>query len=176
MNAEIVPFRIEVQTDGEARISDIELAKGLGYVDIRVFRRLIKNHVDNLSQLDDVFSKRIVPSGGGKAATAYFLTEHQALFMISRSDMPVATQIMISVARAFIEMRRNQPVTRDLLRLNILSPEVRVWEKRFEKPFFVNLHRVLGLAKTGRNNHPNCGHFINRYVYDFLFGEIGLEV
>lgn len=179
MTADIIPFKIERQDDGELRISDTELAMRLGYTDLRVFRRLIKKHKENLEQLGDVFSKRTVPSGGGKTTTAYLLAEHQALFMVSRSDMPVATQIMIGVSRAFVEMRRahsQQPITKDLLRLNILSPEVRVWEKRFEKPFFDNLHRVMHLKKPGRNNHPNCGHFINRYVYEFLFGNLGLEI
>lgn len=106
MSADIVPFNIEQQTDGDLRISDAELANRLGYPDLRVFRRLIKKHRENLDQLGDVFSKRTVPAGGGKTTTAYLLTEHQALFMVSRSDMPVATQIMISVSRAFIEMRR----------------------------------------------------------------------
>lgn len=175
----VVSFKIEQQGDGELRITDAELGRRLGYDDMRVFRRLIQKHEDNLAQLGDVFSKRIAPKGGGKSSKSYFLTEHQALFMISRSDMPAATSIMINVARAFIEMRRAMKapsLTKELLALNILSPEVRVWERHFEKPFFDNLHRVLGLKKPGRNNHPNCGHFINRFVYGFLFGTLGLDV
>ncbi|NHN94044.1 hypothetical protein GOB58_00655 [Acetobacter thailandicus] len=60
--------------------------------------------------------------------------------------------------------------------MNILSPEVRVWEKKFEPPFFEKLHRVLGVHRSTRNNHPLCGKFINKYVYEFLFGNLGLEV
>jgi len=177
MSAEIVPFRIEVQTDGELRVSDVDLADHLGYGDVKSFRRLVRDHLGNLNKINQVRSEHLASKqGGGRQGRAFWFTEAQALYIISRSDKPIASDLMVEVSVAFIEMRRNQPVTRDLLRLNILSPEVRIWEKRFEKPFFVNLHRVLGLAKTGRNNHPNCGHFINRYVYDFLFGEIGLEV
>ncbi|WP_010517795.1 BRO-N domain-containing protein [Komagataeibacter oboediens] len=106
MTAQIIPFKIERQQDGELRISDEELAAKLEYEDIRVFRRLIKKHEDNISQLGDVFSKLIAPVGGGRAARVYHLTEQQAVFMVSRSDKPAATMIMIGVSRAFVDMRR----------------------------------------------------------------------
>lgn len=179
MSAEIIPFRIERQDDGELRISDTELAERLEYTDLRVFRRLIKLHEPNLAQLGDVFSKHIAPKTGGRAAKTYLLNEQQAVFIVSRSDMPVATQIMILVSRAFVEMRRQTqralPI-REWMQLAILSEQVSIWEREFPAGFFNHLHRVLGVTKPGRNNHSNCSHFINRYIYSFLFGKLGLEV
>lgn len=182
MTAEIIPFKIEQQTDGELRVSDEEISSHLGYKDVKDFRALVREHRKNLEKISNLvierFSKR-EKGEGGRRTERFWLTEAQSLFMISRSGTEVATDIMVAVSIAFVEMRREHrhtPLTKDLLRLNILSPEVQVWEKRFEKPFFDNLHRVMHLKKPGRNNHPNCGHFINRYVYEFLFGNLGLEV
>jgi len=174
MTAEIVPFRIETQSDGELRVSDIELAERLGYTEVRNFRKVIRKNAEDLREFG--LLRQIDAKGSGRSERVHWLNRAQAIHAVYRSNTPNAARMAINLTKAFDTLLGNQPVTRDLLRLNILSPEVRVWEKRFEKPFFVNLHRVLGLAKTGRNNHPNCGHFINRYVYDFLFGEIGLEV
>lgn len=177
MTAQIIPFNIERQQDGELRISDEELASKLGYEDIRVFRRLIKKHEDNISQLGDVFSKLIAPEGGGRAARVYHLTEQQAVFMVSRSDKPAATTIMIGVSRAFVDMRRKtqreMPLP-EFFRLSLINDQVRQWQREYPDGFFIDLHRVLGLTRPAIGNHSNCSHFINRYIYKFLFGELGL--
>ena len=179
MTAEIIPLRIERQDDGELRIGSDELAHRLGYVDSRVFRRLVIKHEPNLRRLGDVFSKRIAPLNGGRSTRNYLLNEQQAVFMVSRSDQPIATELMIDVSRAFVDMRRQTqrsiPI-REWFQLNIVSEQVSIWEREFPSGFFNQLHRVLGLAKPGRNNHSACGHFINKYVYTFLFSEIGLDV
>ena len=51
MSAEIIPFRIERQDDGELRISDIELAERLGYGEVRNFRKVIRLQLSDLQEL-----------------------------------------------------------------------------------------------------------------------------
>lgn len=176
----IIPFKIEHQDDGELRISDSEISSHLGYGDVKAFRRLLRDHLGNLNKINQVLSAHLVnKQGGGRQGKAFWLTESQALYMISRSDKPIASDLMVDVSIAFVDMRRQfhrRPITKDILRINILSPEVQVWKRRFEKQFFVNLHRVLGLPLPDKGSNSQCGHFINRYVYGFLFGELGLEV
>lgn len=175
---EIIPFRIERQADGELRISDVELAEKLGYADVTVFRRLIRKYVDLLNKIN-VLHFRTVTHGakGGRPTQAYWLTEAQALFIISRSDMPIASDIMVQVAQAFVSMRRQLqqalPLP-ELFRLALINDQVRDWKQEFPDHFFQHLHRVLGLKRPSIGNHSNCAHFINRYVYAFLFGQLGL--
>lgn len=174
MSAQIIPFRIETHGDGELRISDIELAERLGYAEVRNFRKVVRKNADDLREFG--LLRQIDAKGRGRSERVYWLNRAQAIHAVYRSDTPDASKLAISLTKAFDTLLGSQPVTKDLLRLNILSPEVRVWERRFEKPFFIHLHRVLGVQPTGKNNHPNCGHFINRYVYEFLFGNLGLEI
>jgi len=178
MTAEIIQFRIERQSDGELRISDYELATHLGWSDIKLMRQVISRNKEDLAEFGLIFTVKIKSEGRGRPEKAFWLNRAQAIHSVYRSETPTARRLSVQLTKAFDALLDQQPrvLTRDLLRLNILSPEVRIWERRFEKPFFVHLHRVLGLTKTGRNNHPNCGHFINKYVYEFLFGEMGIDI
>jgi hypothetical protein len=177
MSAEIIPFTIERQDDGELRISDIELANRLGYSEVRNFRRVIRNNAEDLELLG--LLRRNGAKGAGRTEQVFWLNRSQAIHAIYRSETPTARRLAIELTKAFDDLlaktQRVIPI-REWFQLNIISEQVSIWEREFPAGFFDHLHRVLGLAKPGRNNHSNCGHFINRYVYSFLFGELGLDV
>lgn len=180
MTAQIIPFRIERQTDGEMRVSETELAQRLGYSRERDFRRIVNAHRARLDRMGSALLLRETSGEqGGRPKSVEWFTEHQALFLISRSDTTAADDIMEAISIAFVEMRRQTqrslPI-REWFQLNIISEQVSIWEREFSAGFFNHLHRMLGVTKPGRNNHSNCAHFINRYVYTFLFSNLGLEV
>lgn len=180
MSAEIIPFRIERQDDGELRISDIELAERLGYPDVKLFRQLIRRNRADLDELGFCFTvKQNSGEQGGRRETVFWLNRAQAIHAVYRSETPVARRLAIVLTRAFDELlkqtQRSLPI-KEWCQLNILSEQVSIWTREFPPGFFDHLHRVMGVTKPGRNNHSNCAHFINRYVYRFLFGSLGLEV
>lgn len=176
----IIPFQIERQDDGELRISETELAQRLEYKREREFRAIVAAHRDRIDRMGfAVIRRETSGKQGGRPREVEWFTEQQALFLVSRSGTQVADDIMEMVAISFVEMRRQTqrsiPI-REWMQLAIISEQVSIWEREFPPGFFDHLHRVLGLTKPGRNNHSNCGHFINRYVYAFLFGQLGLDV
>ena len=179
MTAEIIPFRINRQDDGELRISDMEMAERLGYPDVREFRRLITRHIRTLARFGVCVT---VPqtSGvtGGRPTKAYMLSEHQATFIVGKSDMPLATDIYVAIVDAFVAFRNAaiDPKSFGVVGMEMLGFAPRAWQKEYPDTFFTHLHRVSGWTKPDRNNHSNCAHFINRYIYEFLFGELGLVV
>lgn len=177
---EVIPFRIERQDDGELRISDVELAEKLGYSRTRDFRRIARTHAARIDRMGGARTDRAPLSDTDQQlVTRYWYTEAQAIFLVSRSDRDIASDIMVEIALRFAAMRRetqrNLPV-REWFQLQIIADQISIWEREYPVRFFDHLHRVLGLTKPGRNNHSNCGHFINRYVYAHLFGALGLDV
>lgn len=66
MTAEIIPFKIERQADGELRISDVELSKHLGYAEVRNFRKVIRKNLDDIRQLDFCASVAQKSEGRGR--------------------------------------------------------------------------------------------------------------
>jgi len=174
MSAEIIPLRIVRQADGELRISDTDLSEKLGFAEVKLMRQVIRRNKADLCELGLLLQREA--KGYGRSERVYWLNRAQAIHAVYRSGTLEASRLAIELTKAFDALLGQVPRTRDLLRLNILSPEVGIWEKRFERPFFVHLHRVLGLKQPERNNHPNCGHFINRFVYGFLFSPLGLDI
>ena len=177
MSAEIIPFRIERQDDGEPRISDVEMAERLGYPRIDAFRRLIRTHAKTLKQFNQLHQGRlVVPQGGARPGTAYSLTEQQAIYIVAKSEQPLAVEITVAIVKAFVAYRRGSvnPKLYGVVGMELLGFAPRTWQKEYPDTFFVHLHRVSGWTKPDGNNHSNCSHFINRYIYEFLFGELGL--
>ena len=176
MTAEIIPFRIERQDDGEPRISDVEMAERLGYANIRDFRFLIRRHIKTLNQFNQVRAVRSRNEIGGHSFIAYSLTEQQAIYIVAKSEQPLAVEITVAVVKAFVAYRRGSvnPKLYGVVGMELLGFTPRVWQKEYPDTFFAHLHRVTGWTKPDGNNHSNCAHFINRYIYEFLFGELGL--
>ena len=177
--ADIIPFRIECQADGELRISDVELAERLEYSDVKLMRQVINRNRTDLLEFGLIFTVKINTGAAGRPEKEFWLNRAQAVHAVYRSETPKARQIAISLTKAFDSLldraRNNLPLT-ELFRLAILNDQVRQWQKEFPDGFFHNLHRVLGLARPSIGNHSNCAHFINRFIYGFLFGKLGLSV
>ncbi|MFK4047263.1 P63C domain-containing protein [Roseomonas mucosa] len=176
---EIIPFRIERQADGELRISEIELAERLGHKDSRHFRRVLLRNKEDLQELGEFRVTLTQNPNGGRPERIHWLNRGQAIHAVYRSDTSTSRRLAIELTRAFDHLlsqtQRHLPV-REWFQLQIISDQISIWEREYPVRFFDHLHRVLGLTKPGRNNHSNCGHFINRYIYAHLFGALGLDV
>jgi hypothetical protein len=177
MSADIIPFRIERQDDGEARVSDVEMAERLGYPEVKNFRALIQKHAKTLNKFNVLRVQReITPGQSGRPSVSFFLTEQQAIYVVAKSEAPLATEITVAIVKAFVAYRRgavNQKLY-GVVGMELLGFSPRVWGREFPERFFLDLHRVAGWTRPDGNNHSNCAHFINRFIYEFLFGELGL--
>lgn len=175
--ADIIPFQIERQDDGEARISDVEMSERLGYPRIADFRHLIRNHKQTLNKFNHLaFNQRALPQGGGRPVTEFWLTEAQAIYIVTKSEAKLAVEITVAIVKAFVAYRRgtiNQKLY-GAVGMELLGFTPRTYRREYPESFFLNLHRVAGWTRPEGNNHSNCAHFINRYIYEFLFGELGL--
>ena len=96
----------------EARIRDLDLAVRLKYREPKAIRKLIKRLIEagflsNIS-IRDTVSRIELPSGGVRETTVqeYYLTEAEALLVISRSETEVSTAIMQEVIDVYIAVRR----------------------------------------------------------------------
>lgn len=179
MAAEITPFRIERHDDGELRIGDAEMADRLGYADVKDFRALIKRHIKTLNKINQMRVARVWvdrPQGGSVQVTTYSLSEHQATYIVTKSDKPIADDITVRIIHDYLVFK-NGTINQKLygaVGMELLGFAPRTYAKEYPESFFLNLHRVAGWTRPEGNNHSNCAHFINRYVYEFLFGELGL--
>lgn len=96
----------------EARIKDLELATKLAYSRLRDIRKLIKKLIDGgyLPGIQTRATKeRIERQGRGIieiTVDEYYLTEAEALLVISKSETSVATAIMKEVIDVYIAVRR----------------------------------------------------------------------
>lgn len=178
MTSEIVKFQIELQGDGEPRVSDAEMAWHLGYSDIKDFRALIRRHEADLVDFGILRVARINDDGGrGRPGRKFWLDEHQATYLIPLCGLPQAKAIHKAIVRDFIAYRRQaRHEPKLLVKTFLLADEARRWERAYSDRFFIELHRVGGWKKPVGNNHSNCAHFINRYVYLHLLGQLGLQV
>ena len=59
--------------------------------------------------------------------------------------------------------------------MELLGFTPRTWQRKNiqMRSSSISTGLVDGPNRDG-NDHSNCGHFINRYIYEFLFGELGL--
>lgn len=179
-NANALPaLRIETSAeDNEARVSDEDLAVRLGYARIENFRSLVRQHEKKLRKINVLRASRGTPDPvkGGRPGWSYFLTEAQAVFLIGKAGTEDADDIFVEITKAFVAYRRSSfrtdlygAVVRDLL-----LPAPRDYEKEFPERFWTELHRVGGWRRPAGNNHSNCAHFINEFVYGYLLGSLGL--
>jgi hypothetical protein len=168
-----------VPGDGEPRIRDTELADRLDYANVKNFRDLIRTNERYLSKINVLRVAPLNPDPitGGRPGREFWLTEAQAIFIVGQSGTPKAKDISVEIAIAFIHYRRQTFDTRlyGAVARDLLLPAPRQWEREFDERFWTNLHRVGGWKRPDGNNHSNCSHFINRYIYEYLLGRLGLS-
>jgi len=173
--------RIEAfANDNEPRVRDEELARRLGYVSVDAFRKVIRKHIkilskiNHLARLDEMVNRS---QGGGRKAAVYLLTEAQAVFLIGKAGTADADDVFAEIAKAFVEFRRKVFRT-DLygaIMRDLLLPAPRTWQPEYPESFWVVLHKVGGWQRPPGNNHSNCAHFINEFIYSYLLGALGLK-
>lgn len=111
--------------DGEAepRIQDVELGRRIGLSRPRDIRRVIKQWHDAGHLVDTRCEVRSrggvqnsrsgsalgeIPSLGRPASIEYFLCEADTLFIVTKCNTPLATQITKQIIQVFISWRRGQ--------------------------------------------------------------------
>ncbi|MEI8397339.1 MAG: P63C domain-containing protein [Rhodospirillaceae bacterium] len=167
-----------VKDDSEPRVRDVELAERLEYANVKNFREIIRSNERYLNKINVLRVAPLNPDPvlGGRPGKEYWLTEAQAIFIIGQSGTPKAKEISVEIAIAFVEYRRQTFDVRlyGAIARDMLLPAPRHWEREFDERFWTNLHRVGGWKRPAGNNHSNCAHFINRYIYEYLLGRLGL--
>ena len=167
-----------VSSDGEPRVRDLDLGDRLGFSRPEDIRKIIRRHEKTLKKINVLATVAQTPDPkvGGRPARIYNLCESQAVFIIGKSETEIADDLFAEIAIAFVEYRRRAFDTRlyGAIARDLLLPSPRNWEREFDEGFWINLHRVGGWKRPDGNNHSNCAHFINRYVYEYLLGSLGL--
>lgn len=174
-------LRIEAfANDNEPRIHDEELARRLGYVRPSDIRYLIKRHEKTLKKINQLHTVRVSferPQGGVVHVREYWLTEAQAIILIGKSETAYSDEVFAEIAKAFVEFKRRffrADLYGAILR-DVLLPAPRTWQPEYPESFWMELHRVGGWQRPAGNNHSNCAHFINEFIYSYLLGELGLK-
>lgn len=94
----------DLQTvDGaEPRLRDLRLAEALGFEKTHNVRKLIERHQAALIRLGEVFStvEKTSPAGGRPAPT-YWLNKKQALYLCTKSEAPLATEVTLQMVEVF---------------------------------------------------------------------------
>lgn len=98
--------------DGEPRIRDTDLGAFLGFERPRAIRELIARHYAALKPTPhgtasvSLVEHRVTPERGGHSVTEFWLTEHQATYIIAKCETPVANEILQKVIAVFVAVRR----------------------------------------------------------------------
>lgn len=173
--------RIEAFTnDNEPRIHDEELARRLGYARPSDIRYLIKRHEKTLKKINQLHTVRNSverPQGGTVYIREYWLTEAQAIILIGKSETANSDEIFAEIAKAFVAFKRRffRVDLYGAIMRDVLLPAPRTWQLEYPETFWQELHRVGGWQRPSGNNHSNCAHFINEFIYSYLLGELGLK-
>lgn len=103
-----------IEEDGEVRVLDLTLAERLGFSEARMIRKLIKRHREALEGMGSLLH-RVTNSGpkGGRRATAFYLTQAQALFILAKSETARANIELAYVVEVFAQFQRGNLVAKD---------------------------------------------------------------
>ena len=140
--------------DDEPRIRDVDLARRLGFENVREIRRLIKRNFEERSmpQVRVTVTRTRIPNRNAfreDAVNEYWLTEEEALFVVTRSRTTIATTLTKEMIRVFVAVRRGllstTPTQSQVLAL-LLSPEFLPSPPggRFKEELFRQLFRLKG--------------------------------
>lgn len=102
----------QLLADGERRlIRDLELARILGYGRHRRIRELIAAHASSLGVISPYRAAKFALDGEamrGRPDQGFDLTEEQALFIVAKSDLPRATEILKLIIEVFLKAVRGE--------------------------------------------------------------------
>ena len=94
-------------TDDEPKISDLELARKLGYEHrLRDLRKRIKRYIDDKILNDVEVRATVAQTSGGRPGIMYMLNEQQALFVAARCETEIAHEILKEMIQVFTLARR----------------------------------------------------------------------
>ncbi len=116
-----------IEDGGEVLVLDTTIADRLGFAEPRMIRKLVKRHKDALEAIGNLSPRgaksdgngglfhRVTNPGpkGGRRATAFYLTEAQALFILAKSETARANVELAYVSQVFTEFRRGNLVAKD---------------------------------------------------------------
>jgi hypothetical protein len=95
------------QVERELRILDIDLAKHLGFAQPLNIRNTIKRHEGALRALGVLFTVKKTPRPtGGRPTEEYHLNRKQAIYVTTKSETPMATEITIEIIERFVAFER----------------------------------------------------------------------
>lgn len=167
--------------DGEPRIRDLDLAERLGYAKPRDIRWLIEKFSNDINISG---APRQTGFGTGRPGVEYWLTEAQALFIVAKSETPMATAILKLIIDAFIavreQLRRDEhalkTIPRRLIEALLLPKPAEEWERMFQ-PSLVKALCDLHGVRWSSGPHPRFLSSTFRKIYDLVFSsEIGTEI
>jgi hypothetical protein len=158
--------------DGKARIRDVELGERLGYSETRFVRRLIKS-LQKSKRLNDVRERATAARlafGPDRAKAEYWLTRDQALFVIIRSDQPIALAItaeVIAVFEAYLDGKLSGTAAANQHAAEVAELRAALAELRGEFRALATKHTHLLESSTKRGEAP-----IAPETHAWLIGEI----
>ena len=92
--------------DGVWRMGHDALARLMGVAEQRTVARLILRHLQWLNEINRVATGATRPDGGGHEWTQYWLDQEQCIYVLAKSDMPVANDITVRVVKLFRRVMR----------------------------------------------------------------------
>jgi len=91
--------------DGEPRVRDTDLGTFLGYSNPRKIREIIERHSEALGVRPTVGRTQKVGIAT-RVVSEEWLTEHQAIYIVAKSETPIANAILQQVIDVFVKVRR----------------------------------------------------------------------
>ena len=151
-------------------------------VEHRHLFRLIRDHSDSFEEFGVLRFENAKPSSplGGRPEQFAILNENQCYLLLtfvrnSKATVPLKTKLIAAFSRAREELARVRFQDQNVgLFLQDVPQD---WQRRFQESFFESVMECYGLTYIKDRGTPSfLGHFINRYVYTPLLGNLSDEL
>jgi hypothetical protein len=172
-------------TEGEPRIHDLDLAEQLGYQRPRDIRPLIRDAIEKVSGFGVCgVAPRTSGSAGGRPTDEFWLTERQAMFIVTKSGTVKAAEMTMLLVDAFLAVRKQiardeqalKTIPRRLVEALLLPKPCAEWERMFQPSLVKAICALHGIPWAG-GAHPRFLSSTNRKIYDLVFSSgIGSEI
>lgn len=101
---------LNLANPADPRILDRRLGEALGYRDVRKIKALIRRHAASLQRFGEFRTTAVLNSGRGRPSRAYLLNRKQALFIVTKSETDIASELTIEIIDVFdAVLSRRQP-------------------------------------------------------------------